>query len=151
MGGREMKHVPKGARFACARALTDILQSINSNPSGTEQWRQLLWFASNILTQPERAGRRRNLANLVKRRIENHEMLRTKDDEEREEGGSGRCPSAKDRRLAAVGAKLEEGNIRAPTHILCSLQSRLSGHRDAGVLSSNARKTPEGQLGGQPG
>lgn len=120
IGGRVMKHVPKGARFACARSLTDILQSINSNPSGTEQWRQLLWFASNILTQPERAGRRRNLANLVKRRIENHEMLRTKDEEEREEGGSGRRPSAKDRRLAAVGAKLEEGNIRAATRILCS-------------------------------
>src|SRR6218665_603257 len=35
-----------------------------------------------------------------------------------EEGGSGRRPSAKDRRLAAVGAKLEEGNIRAATPIL---------------------------------
>src|SRR6218665_1753357 len=80
IGGRVMKHVPKGARFACARSLTDILQSIKSIPSGAEQWRQLLWFASNILTQPERAGRRRNLVNLVKRRIENHEMLRTKDE-----------------------------------------------------------------------
>src|SRR6218665_135680 len=70
IGGRVMNHVPKGGRFACARSLTDILQSINNNPSGAEQWRQLLLFASNILTQPERAGRHRNLANLVKRRIE---------------------------------------------------------------------------------
>src|SRR6218665_1435562 len=61
---------------------------------------------------------------------------------EREEGGSGRRASATDRRLAAVGSKLEEGNNRAASaRHAHPLQSKLSGRRDAGVLSTNAGKT----------
>src|SRR6218665_459849 len=66
-----MKHIPKGARFVCSTALTDILQSIIGKPSGIEHWNRLLCFTSNILKQPKRSGRRRNMANVVKKRIDN--------------------------------------------------------------------------------
>src|SRR6218665_1148267 len=40
--GMVMKHIPKGARFACSKALTDILQSIIGKPSEIEHWNRLL-------------------------------------------------------------------------------------------------------------
>lgn len=116
---RVMKHIPRGARFSCSKALTDILQSIINNPTDAEQWGRLLYFASNILAQPKRSGRRRNMANVVKKRIDNRQFQRT-DAEEQDEGTDTRCASARDLFLSAVNAKLEEGNIRAATRILCS-------------------------------
>src|SRR6218665_3346413 len=65
-----LKHIPRGARSACSQALTNILQSISSRPSDLDRWRTLLRFASDVLAQPKRAGRRHNLANVVKRRVE---------------------------------------------------------------------------------
>src|SRR6218665_3625618 len=63
--GMVMKHIPKGARFACSKALTDILQSIIGKPSEIEHWNRLLFFTSNILKQPKRSERRRNVAKLM--------------------------------------------------------------------------------------
>ena len=40
--GMVMKHIPKGARFACSKGLTDILQSIIGKPSEIEHWNRLL-------------------------------------------------------------------------------------------------------------
>ena len=65
-----------------------------------------------ILKQPKRSGRRRNMANVVKKRIDDREFQRT-DTEEHEEC-EGKSSSARDLFLAAVSAKLEDGNIRAP-------------------------------------
>src|SRR6218665_2165237 len=73
--GMVMKHIPKGTGFACSKALTDILQSIIGKPSEIELWNRLLCFASNILKQPKRSGRRRNMANVVKKRIDNRESV----------------------------------------------------------------------------
>src|SRR6218665_3536097 len=75
--GMVMKHIPKGARFACSKALTDILQSIIGKPSEIEHWNRLLCFTSNILKQPKRLGRRRNMASVVKNRIDNREFQKT--------------------------------------------------------------------------
>src|ERR1700733_8570502 len=69
----------RGALLACSRVLTDIFQAINNKPSASGEWRRLLWFASNILEQPPRAGRRRNMANVVKKRIENREFMKVYD------------------------------------------------------------------------
>ena len=118
--GMVMKHIPKGARFACSKALTDILQSIIGKPSEIEHWNRLLCFTSNILKQPKRSGRRRNMANVVKKRIVDREFQRTDAGEEQDEEYEGKSSSARDLFLAAVNSKLEDGNIRAATRILCS-------------------------------
>jgi len=115
-----MKHIPKGARFACSQALENILASINNNPSDIETWHQLLRFASSVLAQPQRAGRRRNMTNIVKKRIDNKDFTREEDAEADAVSGSRRKTNARDLFLAAVNAKVEEGNIRAASRILCS-------------------------------
>lgn len=119
-GNKVMKHIPRGARFVCSSTLVDILQMIIDNPDRSEAWGRLLHFASNILMQPRRAGRRRNMANTVKTRIENRDFLRTEDLEGQEIDYERGRASARDLFLAAVNAKLEEGNIRAASCILCS-------------------------------
>jgi len=148
---RVMKHIPRGARFACSRAFTDILQSIIDKPAGIEQWNRLLCFASNILAQPKRSGRRRNMVNVVKKRIDNREFQRTDLGEEQDEGYDGRCISARELFLAAVNAKLEPGGRKHQSRYPHSLQSRLSSQGDTRHLRSNAGKAPTGQLGVQPG
>src|SRR6218665_932885 len=94
--GMVMKHIPKGARFACSKALTDILQSIIGKPSEIEHWNRLLCFTSNILKQPKRSGRRRNMANVVKKRIDNREFQKTDAREEQDEEYEGKSSSARD-------------------------------------------------------
>src|SRR6218665_37795 len=72
------------------------------------------------LKATEAVGRRRNTANVVKKRIDNREFQKTDSREEQDEEYEGKSSSAKDLFLAAVNAKLEDGNIRAATRILCS-------------------------------
>ena len=118
--GKLLKYIPKGARFPLSRSLTTILQAITDNPDNIESWRQLLWFAPTILTQPTRAGRRRNLANVVKKRIERQDYLVMEEDDDMYSKPRKKGPDPKELLLAAVTSKLEEGNIRAATRILCS-------------------------------
>lgn len=121
--GGIMKHVPKGARFACSQALEGILNSINSNPRNVENWHRLLRFASTVLAQPPRAGRRRNMASVIKKRIENQDLMKDEEPEADVEFGSRKRVNARELFLAAVNAKVEEGNIRAASRILCSQES----------------------------
>src|SRR6218665_139344 len=72
------------------------------------------------LKQPKRSGRIRNMANVVKKRIDNREFQKTDAREEQDEEYEGKSSSARDLFLAAVNAKLEDGNISAATRILCS-------------------------------
>ncbi|PGH37981.1 MAG: hypothetical protein CRN43_17955, partial [Candidatus Nephrothrix sp. EaCA] len=115
-----MKHIPKAARFACSQALENILASIVSNPDDIEKWHQLLRFAPSVLAQPPRAGRRRNIANVVKKRIDNKDYTREEDGNAEDKSGSRRKVDQRQLFLAAVNAKMEEGNIRAASRILCS-------------------------------
>ena len=47
----------------------------------------MLWFAPSILAQPPRAGKRRNLANVIKKRIDLREHLNSKIELEGAQGG----------------------------------------------------------------
>ena len=78
LGGRILKHIPKGARFACSKALTSILLPSLKFPK--ESYPGLLWFTSNILGQPPRAGRKRNLANIIKKRLGRRDQQHTVDE-----------------------------------------------------------------------
>src|SRR6218665_3088766 len=59
--GPLLKHICRGSRPACARALASVLRDICGNPSSIESWSALLNFAPAILGQPPRAGKRRNM------------------------------------------------------------------------------------------
>src|SRR6218665_3132188 len=135
-----MKHIPKGARFACSKVLTDILQSIIDKPSEIEHWNRVLCFASNILKQPKRSGRRRNMANVVKKRIVDREFQRTDAGEEQDEEYEGKSSSASDLFLAAANSKLEDGNIRAATRILCSQDHPVKATPDTFASLQQCRK-----------
>lgn len=89
--GGVMKHVPKGARFACPRAKEGMLHSVNSNPGDIETWQQLLRSTSSVLRKPPRAGPKRNMSNIIKKRIErkkNRERKLRADHLERPAGGN---------------------------------------------------------------
>ena len=117
LGALTIKHIPKPARAACAINLEGILRKIASKPSEPSSWHLLLSFAQNILRAPKRGGRERNLASKIIKRTDSSSV----DDEE-----SVRTASSSDKRdavtskLAAVSAKLEDGNISAAVSILCS-------------------------------
>ena len=113
------KYIPKGARFHYSRALTKILQSIIDKPDSIESWHQLLWFAPNILAQPPRAGRRRNHANVVKKRLEGQDYLLMEEDDNMKSKSHKTYSNPKELLLAAVAYKLA-AHIRAATRILCS-------------------------------
>ena len=119
-----LKHIPRGARLACSQSLTNILHSICSCPSDLDGWRALLRFAPDVLAQPKRAGRRHNLANIVKRRVETLGQSTEPPVVAATAGtGCGAPLKRSDARLAAVASKLEDGNISAAVRILCD-QSR---------------------------
>jgi len=101
LGGRILKHIPKGARFACSKGLTSIILAICENPERVVPWRELLWFTSNVLGQPPRAGRRRNLANIIKKRLDRRDQQHTvdaleglSDNGEHKTIGTGHAPSS---------------------------------------------------------
>jgi Reverse transcriptase (RNA-dependent DNA polymerase) len=118
--GPIMKHVCKGARPACSRALTTILQKICDEPGKKEGWLTLLGFAPNILTQPPRAGRRRNISNIIRDRAEAWTLSQHENDNiDYRNVFSNPTARKTEALLTAVNAKLEEGNIRAAVRILC--------------------------------
>src|SRR6218665_337825 len=109
-----MKHIPKAARFACSQALENILASIVSNPDDIENWHQLLRFAPSVLAQLPQHGKCRQKAH------RQQEDVREEDGNAEDESGSQRKVDQRQLFLAAMNAKIEEGNIRAASRILCS-------------------------------
>src|SRR6218665_3412579 len=118
--GPLLKHICREARPACARALASVLKDICGNPSSIESWSALLNFAPAVLGHPPRAGKRRNVTTIIKERVEGwtkgSEMVDVKLDSPT---GARRERSQEEMTLAAIGSKLEDGNIRAAILILC--------------------------------
>ena len=65
------RHVPKGARNAWAGLVTDVLSSINKDPSDLVAWRKLFMLPRCVLSSPANGGhlRWREIQKLVKLRI----------------------------------------------------------------------------------
>ena len=118
-----IKIIPKSSRVPCGQILSSILRDIVSDPSHIQRWNDLLRFGSELLTKPARGGKHHNLSNLIAKQTAayidpnaNH--------------GSNRIapirPSKQDKAstenllAAAVTSKLEDGNLRAAIHLLCS-------------------------------
>src|SRR5688572_30146390 len=100
-----------------------------------------MWFTSSILEQPPRAGRRRNMAYVVKKRIDSRKFLKVEDEGQRDGEGNGRSTNPRNLLLAAMSAKLEEGNIRAATGILCSRHRNPSRPCRTGIRRTSGRPT----------
>src|SRR6218665_3846179 len=116
--GPMLKHICRGARPASARALASVPRDICGNPSSIESWSALLNFAPAILGQPLRAGKRRNMTTVIKARVQGctkgSEMVDVKLDSST---GARLQRSQEEMTLAAIGSKLEDGNIRAAIRI----------------------------------
>ena len=124
---RLLRHIPKGARSESGRLLTKIINNVLSDPEKIESWRNLLAFTYIVLEQPNRGGKKHNLTASIRRRITEFQhslpskLLDLFDQNKSDIHHTRRSPTSIEHTMAtAVAAKIEEGNIRAATRILCS-------------------------------
>ena len=112
-----IKHIPKSARPACCRRLSELLNEVTANTDYKSVWTALLSFGTNYLLPPKRAGKRRNMATVMKKRLEKgaeHDDVKSTSP-----NLTRRCKLKDDGLLAAaVTSKIEDGNIRAVARIL---------------------------------
>ena len=107
--------------------MINIINKILSDPEKIESWQNLLAFSAIVLEQPNRGGKRHNLTSCLKKRTsEFYSSLPNKVNDLFDQNTSDRhqtrrkSPKDGHTMAAAVAAKIEEGNIRAATRILCS-------------------------------
>src|SRR6218665_2319292 len=115
-----MKHIRKQPDSPAHKPWRTSCRRLSVTQTTLKKWHQLLRFAPSVLAQPPCAGRRRNMANVVKKRIDNKGYTTEEDGNAEDESGSRRKVDQHQLFLAAVNAKMEEGNIRAVSRILCS-------------------------------
>ena len=66
--GNVIKHVPRSARPHCASQLTAVINKVVADFKNISAWSHLLQYGQMMLLAPPRAGRRHNLANVLKKR-----------------------------------------------------------------------------------
>lgn len=117
-----IKHIPKSARSASCIALSDILNVITRSMDDVTSWTNLFSFGFNILRKPSRSGKRHNLTNIIKKRIDDCSQgsVSNQDDLDHNDTSRKRRPDAAASLSAAVTAKIEDGNIKAALRIICS-------------------------------
>ena len=117
---RLINRIPRSARPSCAQLLTVILQSILKQPDKSTLWTNLLSFGSLILFKPRRGGSKRNLSNIINKRVAEW----SKDDRPPSTVPTPRRLYSQQTPLkslaAAVTSKVETGNFKAAIRILCS-------------------------------
>ena len=70
LNGKLLSRIPKGARVNCSKAYCKVLNELVKNPDKKENWRALIFFAQNCLSNPNRGGRKKNsLATVVNKKI----------------------------------------------------------------------------------
>ena len=114
---RSIKHIPKAARFTCARTLTSLLSAVVAHPESAANWQAILDFGFDILRCPVRGGKRHNLSSTILKRCGG---TASEGDFRLPPPHDLRRADAESLRAAAVTAKLEDGNITAAVRILCS-------------------------------
>ena len=122
-----LRHIPKGARTAAAHLLTDTIGDILHQPLHPAGWLRLLSFGSGTMEKPTRGGKRHNLTQYIKSRIDTFKndwettaSLLFGPDRDRADMGKPRKSPDANSIAAAVAAKLEDGNLSAASRILCS-------------------------------
>ena len=112
-----IKRIPKAARPACCKHLSELVRKVTQDPSHVPAWSALFGFGQHILGQPPRGGKRHNLTSTIKKRTTEPAQPAVEEDEA---GPKYKKKSASEVMAAAVSAKIEDGNIRAALRILCS-------------------------------
>ena len=117
--GQLIKRFQK-ARRCCADLLRSLLQDVVDNPDSSIKWTNLFNFGSSILRKPFSGEKSRNLSKTIMKRVTDLKDGNTNTDEL-----SSFQPKPnktdKDRNLAnAVASKLEDGNLKAALHLICS-------------------------------
>jgi len=110
-----IKHIPKSSRSGCAAHLASLLRAATAQDE--KAWLDLFSWGRTILLPPKRAGKRHNLASVIRSRISGfapeHHPVQT--------AGCSRRPVSSSALLSQIiTSKLEDGNIKAAVRILNS-------------------------------
>ena len=133
-----IKHIPRSARPHCARQLSSAISAVLADPDNTDKWQTLLCYSSIMLAAPPRAGRRHNIAAVLKRRS----MTDEPNDSTMTHIGRKKRNNDTDATLeAAVRSKIEDGNVKAALRILCS-DDRVAPVNDSTVTALRDRHPP---------
>jgi hypothetical protein len=127
--GPIIKRIPKAARTACAKLLSQLLKSVVQTPNNTVVWSDLLSFGSNVLTIPKRGGHKRSLVKVIQDRVSSWRSVSSACSSEETSPTQNSHPvrptrqskTQNDQYLAkAVSCKLEEGDIKGVVRLVCS-------------------------------
>ena len=117
-----IKHIPKSARPACATHLAHLFRQVAAHPDVEQHWLAIINWARQVLCSPKRGGKRHNVANVIKKRIDKLDDSSISEpplasDTCNAVGGNKRQHYSL---REAISAKMEDGNIRAAVRLLCS-------------------------------
>ena len=127
---RPVSRIPRAARASCRDLLTHIISKLVRDPNDKPAWKQLLLFCPIILAKPKRGGARRNLSNIINRRVQewnNGSELTVQPQTSRMSRGKKLDNSTL---AAAVTSKLEAGNFKAAVRIICSSDTPKQADQD---------------------
>ena len=114
-----IKHVPKSARSACAKLLSDILQLILNDYTNVKHWNLLFNFASTIFAKPGRSSQINSLSPIIKKRTINY--ITNIPDQASIPCYRQHHRNAPDEQLSkAITAKINDGNIKSALRLLLS-------------------------------
>jgi len=141
LSGNIIKHIPRSARPHCATQLTAVIKKIAAQPDDTTAWSRLLNYGKQLLLVPPRAGRKHNVANILKKRTV--DTFSTSTTAAHQPSRPPATASVDDRQAlsAAVRSKLEDGNIRAAVRIICS-EEKPAANNDATLKALRERHPP---------
>ena len=141
--GPLIKRIPRTSRHGCATLLSSLLQNVIDNIDNIDNWNNLLNFGSYILGKPKRGGKKRNLSNLIGKRLAAFpQFLPFEDSVKTNSNHSKKSQNEPMKYLAsAVAAKIEDGNIKAAVRILCSDDHPAKNSADT-LRAINAKHPP---------
>ena len=114
-----IKHVPKSARSACAKLLSDILPLILNDYTNVKHWNLLFNFASTIFTKPGRSSQINSLSSIIKKRTINY--ITNIPDQASIPCYRQHHRNSPDEQLSkAITAKINDGNIKSALRLLLS-------------------------------
>ena len=107
-----VKHIHKSARPFCAAQLSSLLRKVVDHPDDKDSWLAVFNWPTSILHPPKLGGRRFNISNTIKKRIDQFTGSMVSEFLTERRNGLRSCePTAALAR--AVSAKLEVGNMRS--------------------------------------
>lgn len=115
-----IKRIPKTARNACASLFRQLLDAATSNPDDILNWSSLLQYGPAILSKPAHGGTKKNLTNIILRRIADWHIGNKCIDNSTTKQKKSATKNPNKYMAASVSSKLEDGNIKAAIRIICS-------------------------------